>query len=369
MSELIRVAQIMGKMLGGGVESVVMNYYRHIDRTKVQFDFIVDADSSLIPYKEIESLGGRIFIVPPYQNVMAYQRALITLFREQEWQIIHSHENALSVFPLRAAKKAGVPVRIAHSHSTSGKGEPVRNTMKWVLKHFSLLYPTDLAACGVYAGKWLFGKNANFAVFPNAIELNNYSYNSEIRTEVRKQLGIQSEYFAIGHLGRFVSQKNHVFLIKAFARFHQMYSNSILILAGDGQLKQEMENLSRELQIENSVLFLGRRTDAYRLYQAFDLFALPSLYEGFCVVGVEAQAAGLPCLFSDAVTTEIGLSPNAEFLPLDLDVWANEFYKQVLDSPIVNRTMSPTVRAYNISNAAKKLQDYYIHLFSEVNNA
>lgn len=134
MANPIRVAQIVGKMNGGGVEAVVMNYYRHIDRSKVQFDFLVDSDSTLVPREEIESLGGRVFEIPPYQHVIEYQRELLRLFRQEGWKIVHSHINALSVFPLRAAKKAGVPVRIAHSHSTSGKGEYAKNALKTVRK-------------------------------------------------------------------------------------------------------------------------------------------------------------------------------------------------------------------------------------------
>ena len=130
MTEPIRVAQVVGKMVGGGVEAVVMNYYRHIDRSKVQFDFLVDSDSTLVPREEIESLGGRIFEIPPYQHAIEYQRELQSLFTQEGWKIVHSHINALSVFPLRAAKKAGVPVRIAHSHSTSGKGEFAKNALK-----------------------------------------------------------------------------------------------------------------------------------------------------------------------------------------------------------------------------------------------
>lgn len=152
MTEPVRVAQVVGKMVGGGVEAVVMNYYRHIDHSKVQFDFLVDSDSTLVPRDEIESLGGRVFEIPPYQHVVKYQRELQRLYKQEGWNIVHSHINALSVFPLRAAKKAGVPVRIAHSHSMSGKGEFAKNVVKGFLKLFSTRYPTNLAACTEHAG-------------------------------------------------------------------------------------------------------------------------------------------------------------------------------------------------------------------------
>lgn len=171
----------MGKMLGGGVESVVMNYYRHIDRSKVQFDFLVDADSTRVPEEEIKALGGRVFRIPPYQHPLRYRKELVRLFHEEHWPIVHSHINTLSVFPLSAAKKAGVPVRIAHSHSTMGKGELAKNLMKLALRPLSNLYPTERFACSEYAGKWLFGRNADFTVIPNAIELEKFRFDPIIR--------------------------------------------------------------------------------------------------------------------------------------------------------------------------------------------
>ena len=190
MANPIRVAQIVGKMNGGGVEAVVMNYYRHIDKSKVQFDFLIDSDSTLVPRDEIESLGGRVFEIPPYQHIAEYQRELQRLFKQEGWKIVHSHINALSVFPLRAAKKAGVPVRIAHSHSTSGKGEYAKNALKAVLKTQSNRYPTHRFACSQFAGEWLFGKAAHFEVVYNAIDLDRFRFNAEARAQARADLGL-----------------------------------------------------------------------------------------------------------------------------------------------------------------------------------
>lgn len=213
----IRVAQVMGKMLGGGVESVVMNYYRHIDHSKVQFDFLVDADSTRVPEEEIKALGGRVFRIPPYQHPLRYRKALVRLFHEEHWPIVHSHINTLSVFPLSAAKKAGVPVRIAHSHSTMGKGELAKNLMKLALRPLSNLYPTERFACSEYAGKWLFGRNADFTVIPNAIELEKFRFDPVIRQETRRELEIADDVFLVGHVGRFMPQKNQAFLVDVLA--------------------------------------------------------------------------------------------------------------------------------------------------------
>ena len=320
----IRVAQIVGKMNGGGVEAVVMNYYRHIDRSRVQFDFLVNSDSMLIPSEEIAALGGRVFEIPPYQRVNEYQSELLRLFKQEGWMIVHSHVNALSVFPLRAAKKADVPVRIAHSHSTSGKGEHAKNVIKAVLKTQSNRYPTDRFACSRVAGEWLFGEGSDFEIVYNAIELRRFYYDAAVRAETRANLGLADGQFAIGHVGRFTAQKNHRFLIDLFSEVARHSSDAVLLLVGSGVTRPLVESRIAELGIADRVKFLGQRVDVERLYQAFDAFVLPSLYEGLGVVAIEAQAAGLPCFLSDTITREVDVTGTCRFLPINNpDVWAD----------------------------------------------
>lgn len=355
----------MGKMVGGGLEQVVMNYFRHIDRSKVQFDFIVDEDSTLVPREEIETLGGRVFAVPPYQHVLAYQRALTSLFREQGWDIVHSHENALSVFPLRAAKKAGVPVRIAHSHSTSGRGEPVRNSMKWALRRFANVYPTHRMACSRHAGEWLFGKGADFEVVYNAIELDRFRFDADVRAEVRRDLGITDGALVIGHIGRFVSQKNQALLIDVFEHVVRGGTDAVLVLAGDGPLRPEMERRADDLGVAEKTLFLGQRDDADRLYQAFDVFCMPSLYEGLGIVAVEAQVSGLPCVLSSEVPAEAGLGEGCSFLGLNEPIshWADAIKRTAEFGD--RRAPSPeSLGNYDIERAAKRLEKRYLGLVS-----
>lgn len=356
-SEPIRIAQVIGKWKGGGVESVVMNYYRHIDRTQVQFDFIVDQDSTFVPQEEIESLGGRIFFVPPYQHLPAYLRALQKIFRENHYRIVHSHINTLSVFPLYAAKKSGVRVRIAHSHSTTSPHEPLRNLVKNILKHFSRKYATDYFACSELAGRYQFGNKTfdqgKVTIIRNAIDLDKFKFEEKHRKEIRKELHIPDDALAIGHIGRFVKTKNHTFLIDVFAEVHKEKPNSYLILAGDGPLMPEIQQKIKNLNIENSVFFLGQRSDTHRLYSAMDVFCLPSLYEGLPVVGVEAQAAGCPCLFSDKITKEAVLS-NTKQLPIsDKSLWAKEILR-------AKKTTNNTTVDYDIKTESKKLANIYL---------
>ena len=263
--EPIRIAQIVGKWIGGGVEAVVINYYRHLDHSKIQFDFICDDDSTNIPYDEIEKLGGKVILIPPYQKVFKYQRELRRVLRDGKYKIVHSHINTLSVFPLYAAKKVGVPVRIAHSHSTTNKKEWKKNLLKQVLRPFSKKYATNYMCCSELAGRWLFGDKAydegKVYLLNNAIDLDKFKYDKKIKDKKRKELGIKEDTIVIGHIGRFVAQKNHTFLIDIFNQFHKKEKNSILLLAGQGPLQEEIKNKVRELGLDDSVRFLGQRND------------------------------------------------------------------------------------------------------------
>lgn len=359
----IRVAQVMGKMLGGGVESVVMNYYRHIDRSKVQFDFLVDADSTRVPEKEIKALGGRVFRIPPYQHPLRYRKALVRLFHEEHWPIVHSHINTLSVFPLSAAKKAGVPVRIAHSHSTMGKGELAKNLMKLALRPLSNLYPTERFACSEYAGKWLFGRDADFTVIPNAIELEKFRFDPVIRQGTREELGIADDMFLIGHVGRFMPQKNQAFLVDVLAELLPQKSGTILAFVGDGPDRPDVQQHAQELGIGDHILFLGQRTDVNHLYQAFDAFCLPSRYEGLGMVAIEAQVAGCPCVLSDQVPHEADVSRQSAFISIqEPDSWASEILRIQGTDKREQINSNKKLDFYDIEKQSKKICDQYEYL-------
>lgn len=368
--EPIRVAHIIGKWLGGGVESVVMNYYRHIDRTKIQFDFLCDEDSTNIPYEEIEQLGGRVILIPPYQKVFKYQKELIRIFKENNYKIVHSHINTLSVFPLRAAKKAGVKVRIAHSHSTTNKKEWKKNLLKQVLRPFSKVYATDYICCSELAGRWLFGDKAydsgKVYLLNNAIDLDKFKYNESLRKEKRKELGISDDTLVIGHIGRFVAQKNHTFLIDIFNELHKKNPSSLLLLVGQGPLMEEIKNKVKELKLNDSVRFLGQRNDVNELYQAFDVFCLPSLYEGLPVVGVEAQASGLLCILSNAMTKETKVLDITKFISLNNTPkdWADSILDDVKKYKRIDTSKEMTSKNFNVKEEAKKLEKYYLNLYN-----
>lgn len=368
--EPIRVASVIGRYIGGGVEAVTINYYRNIDKNKVQLDFICDEDSTNIPYEEIEKMGGKVIIIPSYSKPFKYHKELKKVLKEGNYKIIHSNINTLSVFSLFAAKCAGVPVRIAHSHSTTNKKEKKKNLMKQVLRPFSKVFATDYMCCSELAGRWLFGNKeydkGNVYLLNNAIDLDKFKYNESLRKTKRKELGIKDDTLVIGHIGRFVAQKNHDFLIDIFNEIHKKNNNSILLLAGQGPLMDDIKNKVKELNLEDSVKFLGQRNDANELYQAFDVFLLPSLYEGLPVVGVEAQAAGLLCYLSDDMTKETKVLDITKFMSLNNtpEEWADNILDDVKKYKRIDTSKEMTAKNFNIKEEAKKLEEYYLNLYN-----
>lgn len=365
----IRIAHIMGKMVGGGVESVVMNYYKNIDKTKIQFDFICDKDSTNIPKEEIESLGGKVIIIPPYQHLKEYTRELKQVFKENNYKIVHSHINTLSFFPLLIAKKCKIPIRIAHSHSTTNKKEWKKNILKNILRPFSKINATNYYACSKLAGSWLFGRKSleqgKITIINNAINLDNFIYNEDVREKMRKELGIKDKTLVIGHIGRFVDQKNHTFLLEIFNEILKQNPNSILLLAGTGPLLEEIKHKSNELNISDKILFLGQRKDANNLYQAMDIFLLPSLYEGLPVVGIEAQTSGLLCILSESMTKETKVLKTTSFISLQAlpKYWATEILEKTKNFKRKNTKKELQDNGFDIKLEAKKLENNYHELY------
>lgn len=367
-NEPIRIAQIIGKWLGGGVESVVMNYYRNIDRNKIQFDFICDEDSTDIPYEEIEALGGRVILIPPYQKVFKYHKELKKVLKEGNYKIVHSHINTLSVFSLWAAKSAKVPVRIAHSHSTTNKKEWKKNILKQVLRPFSKVFATNYMCCSELSGRWLFGNKeydkGNVYLLNNAIDLDKFKFNEKIRKEKRKELNIDDDTLVIGHIGRFVEQKNHRFLIDIFNEIYKKNNNSILLLAGQGPLMSEIKEKVKNLNLDKNIKFLGQRNDINELYQVYDVFLLPSLYEGLPVVGIEAQATGNLCFLSEDMTRETKILDSTVFMSLNRisEKWANQILKKVKKYKKHDTTKEVSNYGFNIKEEVNKLEKEYLNL-------
>ena len=367
MKEPIRVLQIIGIVAGGGVEAVIMNYYEHIDRTKVQFDFIVHNDNKIDITPKVEALGGRVYKVTPYyKNPIAFMWDIYKVIKRHHYRIVHSNMNTLSAFSLFAAWAAGAPVRILHNHSTSSPGETKRNIMKFMLRPFARLFAPHYFACSRLAGEWMYGRkmmdSGKVKIVNNALDLKKYAFNSRKREMLRKELGFTDE-FVIGHVGRFMFQKNHEFLIDVFVKAYKKNPHMVLLLIGDGPLRSAMEEKVKKLGLTDHVNFLGLRNDVQNLYNVMDIFVLPSHYEGLPVVGVEAQANGLPCLFSTKVTKETHLTHSAQFLDLEAgaSTWAEEIISIKCER---NKKAGDELRqaGFEINKEAEKLAKFYIEL-------
>ncbi|MDE7195131.1 MAG: glycosyltransferase [Oscillospiraceae bacterium] len=315
----IRVAQILGKMNGGGAEQVVMNYYKAIDRSRVQFDFFAFKSSKLVPAEEIKGMGGGLYMLCGFKNPIRYVRTLTALLRDNNYGIVHCHLSTLSFLPLLAAKRAGVSVRIVHNHSTSGgKRELVRNVAKALLKPLAKLHATHRFACSEFAARWMYGasptaelsetglpekaERKTVRIMRNAIDTELFRFNETKRSSFRGEFGVAGGTLLFGHVGRFCPQKNQQFLIDIFREILRQHRNSKLIMAGVGEDMELIRARVIAAGIADRVIFAGQRVDVDRLYSAIDCFLLPSNYEGLPVVGVEAQCAGLESVLYDDVT-------------------------------------------------------------------
>ncbi len=358
----IKVAQIIGTA-GGGVEAVILNYYKFIDQTKVQFDFFVDKDSSFVVKNKIKEFGGKVYVIPSYLHPFKYMKRLEKLFRKEKYDIVHSNMNTLSVFALRAAKRAGIKIRIAHSHSTANNKEVLKTIIKNLLRPFSKRYATHYFACSELAGKWLFGKDyfekGKITIINNAVDIERFKYNDELREKTRKVFDLKDK-FVIGHIGRFVPQKNHLFLLEVFKEILVKKENAVLFLIGDGPLHNEVIERSKKLDIYDKIIFLAVQKDPSRFYQAMDCFILPSLYEGLPVVGIEAQVNGLNLFYSDTITSELVVNQNVYSFNLADD--KRTIAERIISAPEIDRSngyLSFVNTKYDISIEAKKLLEAY----------
>lgn len=366
----MRVLHIIGDVCGGGVEAVVMNYYRHIDRSKVQFDFVIHGYEKSLLDDEIKDLGGRIFKVESYRsNVIKQIYQIYMVVKQNRYNIVHSHMNTLSVFSLFAAWLAKAKIRILHNHSTSTPGERMRTALKYILRPFSKLFANHYVACSRLAGKWMFGNlegERKATVFNNAIDLDKFSYREDIREEYRKVLGISENTYVVGHVGRFMYQKNHKFLIEIFSELVKKNGNITFLLIGDGSLRDSIKEQVHFAGLDEKVKFLGLRQDTAKLYSVMDVFVLPSWYEGLPVVSVEAQANGLPCLVSDKVSDECCLTHTLSFMSLKQtsEEWAEKIMDFSQNRNVVAKQELQRA-GYDINKESEKMQRFYEKCINE----
>ena len=362
---MIRVLQVFNSMNCGGAENMIMNLYRKIDRTKVQFDFLVHTEKKCFFDDEILSLGGKIYHAPRYNvaNHFSYKKWWNKfLIEHQEFKIVHGHMYSIAPIYLHIAKKHGATT-IVHSHSTS---EPagIKELIKSQLRKRAKNSADYLFSCSAAAGIWLYGKEAvekeNHYILKNAVDTDRFLFNENVRNEVRKELGIEGN-LVIGHVGRFMEAKNHKFLLEIFADVLKNDENAVLLLVGEGALKNEIKVKAESLGVSDKVIFAGVRNDTHRLLQAMDCFVFPSIYEGLPVAVIEAQAVGVPSLISDTVTDEVCLTDLATRLSLQKssEIWAKEILNKTDNFKRTEPKQQIIDSGYDISATAHWLQNFY----------
>lgn len=366
---MLRVLHSVSNMDRAGIETMLMNYYRHIDREKIQFDFLCNKSKPGAYDKEISLLGGKIYHSPGLNPLkwFKYDKMIRQLLLENpEIAIVQSHNGAFSLQAQLSAKKNGIRNRIVHVHGTRIDFN-LKFFLKLIYKKFLKGSCNNYWGCGTEAINYYFGQKEivsnNYLIIRNAIEIDKFTYDKNKRNELRKKYNLENK-FVIGNVARFMKQKNHKFTLDLFKVILQKNSNAVLVLLGDGELQERMKEKAKELEIEKSVMFMGNVNNVNEMYQIMDLFLLPSLFEGLPVVGIEAQAAGLKCVMSDTITKEVAITKNVKFCSLkndSLEKWANEILE---DKDYERKNMSQEIidAGYSIKEEAKKLQEIYLKM-------
>lgn len=361
-----------GIMSRGGIESYMMNYYRHFDKQKIQVDFIVHGFEKGIYDDEIKEMGGKIYNVPvKSKDYSGNIKALNKIFNSGEYKIVHSHMDAMSTVVLRQAKKCGIPIRIAHSHNTQ---HLTNSKLKYLLNEIArkniTKYATHFYACSELAGRWLYGekcyKSGKVKIIKNAIDVKKYLFNSQLRENIRSDLSLNGK-FVVGNIGRFDYQKNHNFLIDIFSEVYRKNKNSILLLVGIGHLEKEIKLKVKELGLDDAVIFMGSKDNVNEILNVFDVFVLPSLFEGFPVTMVEVQANSIKSIISDTITKETNLTNSIEYLSLFESplFWAEKILEYQNDYDRIDMFNKIRDYGYDIVHQAKELESNYYNLINK----
>lgn len=371
MKDKIKILYFMdGIGNGGGIQEMAVKWMHNITRSKVQIDILsynrINNDNFI---QRIEELGGHVYIVQTFISLKYFLKSFTDLNRffkkHNDYDILHAHSSSKAIFVMFYAKIYGIKTRILHSHCASFimKGK-FSLLAAYLCKPITKMLSTDYFACSIEAGRFLFGskaiENNKVKIIHNAVNTDIYEYNPIVREKVRKELGIESK-IVIGNIGRLSLQKNHSFLLKIFKSVVEMDDNAMLLLVGIGELEDSIKMLACKLGINDKVIFLGYRNDAYNIMQAMDILVMPSFYEGLPVTGVEAQAEGLPCVFSNFITREALILEKGDFISLDepTNIWAYKILDMVKNYKRYNVKEIIKKKGYDIIIETKKLEDIY----------
>lgn len=359
---MIRVLHIGFTENRGGIESFAMNLYRNIDRNKIQFDFLVYNDV-IMPYEdEILELGGKVY-KNSYRrkDPKRYTKNFIKFLKDQDYDFVHFHRtNIWDLDYLWMAKMAGVKKRILHSHSSGyiNKSNPIKKILEKINKLNLDKLANIYLACSKNSGEWMFD-SSNYKIIYNGIDYDKFNFSIKNREKIRNHLNIKDTDILIGHVGTFLEVKNHDFIIDLYINIFKENHNYKLLLVGEGGLRGKMMQKCIELNMQDNVIFTGSISNLNEFFSAMDLFILPSKFEGLPLVGIEAQANGLPVIFSNKITREVKLNDNVFYLDInDSKAWSNYIINNNLDRIDFD---IEKFEKFNIKNVAKEMEKIYLN--------
>lgn len=357
MEKKIRMLQIVPSLsMANGVAACICNYFINMDKTNFEFTFVTLNDKDHGRYKIIEDNGGKIVELYRNCNIFQYIKKIDDFFKNNKFDIVHCNVANTGVIFLYFAKKYNVKVRILHSHATSSSDKFLNKIRNDIILIFTKRFANEYFACSEAAGSAMFGRKKYF-VLNNCVDYQKFKYDETLRKKLRKKYNVESD-FVIGNIGRLCNQKNQKFLIKFLTKL----PNCKLMIIGNGPLENYLTEYACKMGVQNRIIFTGGISNTNEIYNAFDVFALPSIYEGLPVVGVEAQANGLPCIFSNNVTKEVKINENTKFIKLDI----NEWRRNVLNLDRVSESKNKFVLSkFNIIKESKKLELEYIDLVTK----
>ena len=361
----VRVLEIIGKRPVGGVGTVMLNYQKYIDAGKVQMDYLIFGDEPEQFDEGVKALGSQVFLYPALSgSQMGRTKAYLEEFfsaHALEYDVVHLHAPTIAFLAFPIVAKYGIKHRIVHSHATlyaESRIKAIRNHILWALAKGKI---TDRIGCSKAAGDFLFGKE-EFIVLKNSIAYEDFLYNEKVRKQIREQEGAE-EKLIVGNAGRFSLQKNQTFLIEIFAKIKELHPNSVLWLLGDGELRTEIEEKIKAFGLESSVKLFGMVSNPKDYYQAMDVMVMPSLFEGLPMVGVEAQASGLPCVFADTITREVDVV-GCPYISLEAST--EEWAKAAITVAKLGKRRSYPAEldelGFNIKLEAKRLEELYLSM-------
>jgi glycosyltransferase involved in cell wall biosynthesis len=351
--------------ISNGVSSFAMNYFRHIDHSKIQIDFALYSDISTPYYTEIKQCGSKIFILPSIKNIFEHIRRCRNILSQEKYDIIHDNTLMLSFPMMFIAKQLNIPVRILHSHNSQLGETALKNIRNRLFMPLLLGVVNHHFACSNLAGKNMFG-NASYTVIPNVISSKKFNFDIEIRDNIRKKLNINNK-FIIGSVGRLAYQKNPFFAVDVIVEAKKLIPNLLYWWIGTGSLDNQVKEYIKSKNADKYIFLLGNRTDVPALYQAMDLFFMPSTFEGLGIVAIEAEATGLPCLVSDTVPGDISYTDLVSFFsikedPADIAILIQQQKKKIYNRGGYNNALLES--SFSDKNAGNFLFQIYAEMFN-----